>query len=472
MIGRGRSAAPSALSAVGGFGVAVAALSVAATASVVLLMPDPPAVRVTVADAAAALRGQPTALDRQEGDPPEGPPALLVRPVLARALGRRETDVRAVWLDPPASSSTRIIMMPGARPLPQGSTMIVGRTRAGGPPPNLIINGPPSTAWPRSTIQSRQLIDGLILTLPQPAFAASVRAPDGRWITVAPRRPLLGGWRLKVLAALAISLLLLAPLAWLFARRLTRPFRALATAIERGTEPPRPAGPRELREAAGAIVRLRARLAADADERMRMLTAVAHDLRTPLTSLRLRIESAPEPQRSRMVADADRMGAMIDDVLAFARLADAARQPVAVRALAADVLADMPDADGRVVLDPGPDASVMVVEPAFRRAVENLVRNALVHAGGGRIAIAREDDAVVLAVIDGGPGIPAEDRARMVRPFERGEASRSRDTGGVGLGLSIVQSFADLHDGALILEDAPGGGTAAMLRLPAASRTR
>ncbi|MDP9414467.1 MAG: HAMP domain-containing histidine kinase, partial [Pseudomonadota bacterium] len=205
-----------------------------------------------------------------------------------------------------------------------------------------------------------------------------------------------------------------------------------------------------------------------AKERARMLTAVAHDLRTPLTSLRLRIETVPEPQRARMVADADRLQVMIRDVLDFARTTDSPRQRVAVRPLLAQIIVDMPAASGALALTPGAEASILVVEQAFRRAVENLVRNAIDYAGGGRIELRRDDEAVVVEVIDKGPGIAAEDRERLLRPFERGEASRNRETGGVGLGLSIVQSFVELHGGSLMLGEAPGGGTIAALYLPSA----
>jgi signal transduction histidine kinase len=218
-----------------------------------------------------------------------------------------------------------------------------------------------------------------------------------------------------------------------------------------------------LQDAARAILHLRARLSAETDERLRMLTAVAHDLCTPLTSLKLRIEAVPEPQRTRMAADADRMGAMIADVLDYARTANASRHPVQVRTMVAEILADLPT----VRLMDGPEVTVIAVEPAFRRAVENLVRNAEDYAGGGRVEIATEDDTAIVRVIDAGPGIPPADRARLLRPFERGDASRSRDTGGVGLGLSIVQTFADLHGGALSLDEAEGGGTIAMLAVPA-----
>ncbi|KZE12125.1 MULTISPECIES: sensor histidine kinase [Sphingomonas] len=445
---------PSALTAIGGFSVAIAILSVAITASIVLLMPDPPAVRLTLADAAAALRGAENGLVRSIGAPPAGPPNPIQQQVLAQALGRPVGDVRVVWLDAPPRKrpvGEVIVVTPhrgSGSPFP-GGTMVL--QMKGGRPMRVVDRLPDG---PLGTV---------LLRLPQPPFAAGVRLSDGRWLTVRPAAPLLGGWRWKVLVALAVSLVVLAPLAWLFARRLTRPFRVLARAIDAGLDPPQAQGPRELQEAAGAILQLRTRLAAESEDRLRMLTAVAHDLRTPLTSLKLRLESVPEPQRARMVADANRMQAMIADVLDFARTADATRHPVGLRPLVAEVVADAP----AMTLDPGPEVTVSVVEAGLRRAVENLVRNAVDYAGGGRIAVARDGDRAVIEVIDTGPGIAPADRTRLLRPFERGDASRNRDTGGVGLGLSIVQGFAERHGGTLELADAPGGGMVARLVLPA-----
>lgn len=304
--------------------------------------------------------------------------------------------------------------------------------------------------------------------LPMPAFAASVRESDGRWLSVQPVRPLLGGWQRNILIALAVSLLLLAPLAWLFARRLTRPFRALAGAIDNTADAVPEEGPRELREAAAAIAAMRTRLAAEATERARMLTAIAHDLRTPLTGLRLRIEAAPEPQRARMVTDVERMQAMIGEVLSFARDAATPCELLNIRPLLAGIAADMSTGSATIWLAPGDDAWIAAPAPAFQRALENLLRNAIDYAGGGTIDVRQVNDDVIVSVTDAGPGIPAADRERLLRPFERGDTSRNRETGGAGLGLSIVNDFAAQHRGDITLADAAGGGTVAALRLPAA----
>lgn len=470
--------APSALVAIGGFGVAVATLSVATTAAIVLLAPQPPAFRVSPATAIAALRDEASSLDRRFAPaPPTGARAALVERIVSAELQLPPERIRAVWLDraPPSATGFQLRQPVVIRPVASGSRL----------PPFVLVergNGKiePMAAEGRAEAIRQaafeleaglsEVLRNSVSNVPLPAFALGVQQNDQRWLTVQPVRPLLGRWQLNILLALATTLLLLAPLAWFFARRLTRPFRALSGALGETADVVPEEGPRELREAAAAITAMRTRLAMEAAERARMLTAIAHDLRTPLTGLRLRIEGAPEPQRQRMVADVERMGAMIDEVLGFARDAAAPAELLEVRALAADVLKDFDSGRAPVHLAPGASAWVFVPALAFRRALENLVRNAVDYAGGGTVAVIAGHGDVTVSVIDRGSGIAPADRDRLIRPFERGECSRSRATGGAGLGLSIVSDFAAQHRGAFTLASAPTGGTIAALRLPAASR--
>lgn len=459
--------APSSLVLIGGFGVAVATLSVATTAAVVLLAPQPPALQMSAAAAIAALRRNTPGYERRiAAAAPQGVRASLLEQMLAAELRRSPADVRAVWLEgafPPEALrfANRRVRVPAG----------VLKTKSGVQVPHstFVLVGRPSGSFqmiaaPTTSEAMRRTFIGL----PMPAFIASVRGNDGRWLSVQPVRPLLSGWQRSVLIALAVSLLLLAPLAWLFARRLTRPFRALAGALGNTADAVPKEGPRELREAAAAITSMRTKLAAEATERARMLTAIAHDLRTPLTGLRLRIEASPEPQRARMVADVERMQAMISEVLGFARDAAAPNDLVEVRPMLAEVVADMGVNGTAIRLTPGDKVRIAVPAPAFRRVVENLLRNAIDYAGGGTIDVQQVGDDVIVSVVDAGPGIPAADRERLLRPFERGDTSRNRGTGGAGLGLSIVRDFAAQHRGDFTLSDAPAGGTVAALRLPAA----
>ena len=462
----------SAVAAIGGFGIGVALLSVATTAAIVLIAPEPDSLRVSISDAAMALRGETRGFERSIGPEPDGRRAALFEAVLADQVRRPVGDVRIIMSGPDTPLSRAMTSGGPATANTKLPVFVVRRTI------NRSSDGPTSVGDAQILRRSSdpRMFDLLrnpslpvrigLATVPINAFVASVRQADGRWLTVKPYQPWLSGWRLRVIAAVLVSLLLILPLAWLFARRLTRPFRALAQAVDAGDATIPIEGPRELREAASAIATMRARLADETAERLRMLTAIAHDLRTPLTSLRLRIESADEPQRSRMVADVERMQGMIGEVLGFARDVALQRQSVAVRPLVAQIVADMDAGRGIVTLAPGDDGWIEAAESALRRAIENLVRNAIDHAGGGRVEIVRKGDDVVLTVSDAGPGIAPVDRARLLRPFERGEASRNRETGGAGLGLSIVQDFADKHRGSLVIRNRNEGGLVVELALP------
>ncbi len=449
--------APSALVSIGGFGVAVAMLSIATTATIIVVAPPPPTFRMSAADAIEALRAPPPGFERDIiSRPPPGERLKNLENSIAAKLQRPRASVVVTRLDEAASGGVRNRQSAATdNAAPHGQTMIFRSTGDG-----LFEKLDPN-------VQSQEYLNAEI-NMMRPAFAVSIRQPDGRWLRVEPSQPLLSPWQRNMLISLALTLLLLVPLAWIFARRLTRPFRALAGALGDNADAVPQEGPRELREAAAAIDAMRTRLAIEAAERARILTAIAHDLRTPMTGLRLRTESAPEPQRTRMIADIERMQAMIGEVLNFARDAAAPVEIVDVQPLLADIVQEM-DARGRKtrLLD-GDDAQIAVSKPTFRRAIENLLQNASDYAGGGSVRAKRTAHEVEIIVSDKGPGIPADDRERLLRPFERGDASRNRETGGVGLGLSIVRDFAARNHGSFELCDAPERGTLAVLRLPIA----
>lgn len=462
--------APSALLAIGGFGVAVAILSVVTTAAIVLFTPQPEPVRTSATEAIAALEAETPGFERRQSpSPPQGRRVLVLEQMMATSLGRPPADLRVIWLDGVGQGAPGSTLPTGKLELGHQDTQVA--------PGSIImiqrqIGTPVGSAPPGAMLLGRSPF----MSIPLPAFSTSLRQGDGQWLTVEPARPVLGRWQVTILLSLAISLLLLAPLAWFFARRLTRPFRALAGALDTSAETLPQEGPRELRDAAAAITAMRRRLSAEASERVRLLTAIAHDLRTPLTGLRLRVEAAPQPQRERMVCDIERMQAMIEEVLTFARNEVASPVRLEARALLAEIVADAQAAGGAADCEQGGSVSLaeadeawIQVRPlAFRRAIENLVRNAIDYAGSCRVELSSTGGGVQISVIDAGKGIAEGDRKRLLLPFERGEASRNRGTGGTGLGLSIVQDFATGHGGTLTLEDAPGGGTVATVRLPQA----
>ncbi|MBB5714103.1 signal transduction histidine kinase [Sphingomonas aerophila] len=445
---------------IGGFGVAVAILSVATTGTIVVLAPPPPPLRMSAAEALAALHHPSPEFEREvAGEPLPGTRVPQLEGLIAVELHRAPRSVTVTLLEKEEQVGIRAREKGFSAPFPEDS--IAGETvifrQHGKGLFDMIDPRKEPDAYRKSAL-------GLL----RPGFALSVLRKDGKWLNVQPVRPFLTGWQRNIVMSLAITLLLLIPLAWIFARRLTRPFRALASSLGDSADAVPEEGPRELREAAAAIGAMRKRLATEAAERARMLTAIAHDLRTPMTGLRLRVEAAPEPQRTRMIADIERMQAMIGEVLTFAR--DAAAQPelLNIKPVLADIVQEMQGRGSSSCLVHGEDALVSAPPLAFRRAIENLLQNAIDYAGGGVVSVERTAASVCISVSDDGPGIPLVDRERLLRPFERGDASRNRDTGGAGLGLSIVRDFAARNRGSFRLAEATSGGTLAILQLPAA----
>jgi len=311
-----------------------------------------------------------------------------------------------------------------------------------------------------------------------PAFQLSLRQADGCWLTVSPSNRAVRDWRLRIFAAFLLSAALLTPLAWWMARRLSEPLKRLAheaTRIslnDRGGSIPLE-GAREVRMAAAAINAMQERLHAQADDMIHMLAAVAHDLRTPLTGLRLRAETAPPAARERMVADIQRMNTMISQVLDYVhgRSSPEARTRVDLTALVRSCIAGMQAAgcDVREVTLAPVQAQV---EPlVLHRALENLISNAVRYAGSARVSLVTEGSLVVLQVEDDGPGIPDDQLKRVQEPFQRLEVSRNSETGGVGLGLAIARAAAVRNGGCLVLRNRDGGGLCARIELPNIGRS-
>ena len=327
----------------------------------------------------------------------------------------------------------------------------------GAPPPALFA----PAGW---SGDSRRLAEA-----PFPSFAVAARRVDGRWVVVAPRRPPISPEHLRIAAAFGLSAVLLTPLTWWSARRLTRPLQLLVGASQAlGRDPGAPPlcvdGPREVREAATAFNAMQADLARHIDERATLMAALAHDLRTPLTSLRLRAESAPEPDRSRMAADIARMDALTADLLLFARggRATALRERIDLRELARVVA----EAAAAQVAPASSQAEVIADPAALRRALENLVSNAVAYAGGAELTVGRDDGVAWVEVADEGLGVPEEALEAVFSPFVRLETSRSLATGGVGLGLAIARSIARAHGGDVELRPRQPSGLVARLWLP------
>ena len=306
-----------------------------------------------------------------------------------------------------------------------------------------------------------------------PAFQLSLRQSDGCWLTVSLAHVPMPTWRAQIFTVLLLNAVLLAPLTWWVARRLSKPLERLALEAKSVSLDDRRApipleGAREIRVAAAAMNAMQERLRAQADDMTHMLAAVAHDLRTPLTGLRLRAETAPPAARERMVADVQRMDTMITQVLDYVqgRSIPEAKVRVDLTALVRDCIAGAQAAGGEV-REMALAAVQAHVEPLLlQRALDNLISNAVRYGGSARVSLLNDGDVIVLQVDDEGPGIPDDQIEQVQKPFQRLEVSRNRETGGVGLGLAVARAAALQNGGRLVLRNRDGGGLCARIELP------
>ena len=268
------------------------------------------------------------------------------------------------------------------------------------------------------------------------------------------------------------SIVLLA-IAIFFLRIQVRSIRRLARAADRlgkGQEVPdfKPEGAIEVRQAAAAFIKMRDRIQHHIHERTEFLAGVSHDLRTPLTRMKLQLAMEGQGEGlASLTADVLEMERMIDGYLAFARGEEVEETTtVPLQDLLIDVVADS-RRKGAVIDFESIDPISLTVRPnAFKRCLVNLIDNAVRHGEVVVISVARGDGAVDIMVDDDGPGIPEDKREDVFKAFFRLDASRNVETGGVGLGLTIARDIARGHGGEIILDDAPGGGLRAVVRIP------
>jgi two-component system OmpR family sensor kinase len=305
-------------------------------------------------------------------------------------------------------------------------------------------------------------------------FQVGLKRPDGRWLVVQPKPSLIpDAWQQRLILSVILSALALTPVAYLFARRLAKPISLFAQAAERlGRDPRAPplaiAGPSEIAVLVRAFNEMQERLARYVQDRTAMVGAVAHDLRTPLTRLRFRAESAPEEVSARMIADIAEMEAMISGTLSFVR--DATRKTQRTRlelsSLVESVVDEMSETGLRVSVERA-ERVVLDGDPiALRRLFNNLLENAVKFGRSARVRVYVEGASAIVEIDDDGCGLPASELERVFEPFHRHEASRSRETGGIGLGLAVARSVARAHGGDTRLTNRPGGGLTASVVLP------
>jgi len=306
------------------------------------------------------------------------------------------------------------------------------------------------------------------------SFVAQVALRDGTRVTFdSYLSPEAADVPTRIALTLAAALVIVVALSLVAVRWVTVPLRTLATAAEAlGRDldhPPLPeTGPAEVRQAAKAFNTMQQRLAGFIADRTRLFTAMSHDLKTPITRLRLRAELLDdEALRARFDKDLQEMEAMVTQTLEYMRDASA-REPLAaidVAALLESLQTDYAESGGEVAIRGAPLHAYTGRPLALRRCLTNLLDNALRY--GKRATVTVEDTPAVLTlrVRDEGPGMPAALLERAFEPFVRGEDSRSRDTGGSGLGLGIARNIARAHHGDVVLRNHPESGLEATLTL-------
>lgn len=309
----------------------------------------------------------------------------------------------------------------------------------------------------------------------QTSLLLQVPLSNGQWLTVETLLELSPEPNRLTIISFLVSALAVALVTIWAVRNQTRLLRRLADASERFGRGEKVAalptrGPSEVTAATQAFNIMQERLTQFIAERMRLLAAVSHDLRTPLTTLRLKAELlSDEAARDDLVATIEELSGIAEAALAFTR-AEAASEPT--------VEINLADLAGEVIGEfrlAGADVEPARLEPtlapcrpvSIKRAVRNLVENAVRYGGSARISVHRQGNEAVLDIADDGPGIPEDRIEDAFKPFVRLEQSRSVDTGGIGLGLAIALGIVHAHGGTLQLSNRPGGGLNAQIRLPA-----
>lgn len=313
-------------------------------------------------------------------------------------------------------------------------------------------------------------------------IAFSIAMPGGRWLNgVTGPPPLPPPFGLSFVVSLLLSAAAVSLAGLLVARRITRPMRELTLAADRlgrgeSVEPLPERGPEEVVRGTRAFNEMQARLDRFIRDRIHMLAAISHDLRTPITSLRLRAELVDDEEaRGKLVETIDEMQRMVEATLAFIRAEGRAEETreADLTALAESLADDLGELGRKVSVAAGERIVARCRPVGLRRALRNVVENAVAYGGAARIRLETAEDQARILVEDDGPGLAEADLERVFEPFVRGEASRSRDTGGIGLGLAIARTILRGHGGDIVLENRAEGGLRAILTLPlgAASRT-
>ncbi|MDD5036255.1 MAG: ATP-binding protein [Methylococcaceae bacterium] len=322
------------------------------------------------------------------------------------------------------------------------------------------LTEPPATGWVMPAEGALQVWIGL---------------SDHSWVQLVISSESIGAlWTLRLLLAIGISVMGIMALGLWAARKVTAPLAQFAKAALRlganvDAPPLSESGPSEIRQAASAFNDMQSRIRRLVEDRTLMLAAISHDLRTSLTRLRFRIEFIDDPlQRRKADVDLEEMQAMLNSTLSFARDDAAAEPAVAVdlSMLLQSLCDDLNDA-GQTVSYSGPLHLNYLGRPAsLRRAFANLIDNALVYGQEASVNLTQKADSIEINIADRGPGIPEAMREQVFAPFFRLESSRSRETGGTGLGLTVTRTIVHRHGGEIRLKNRSGGGLSVEIVLP------
>jgi signal transduction histidine kinase len=307
------------------------------------------------------------------------------------------------------------------------------------------------------------------------SFVGQVRLRDGTWLGFGHRVPEeVFAWPKRLLLTLAVLLVSVIVLSLIAVRWVSRPLGVLADAAERLgrdiRQPPlRANGPSEVKRAALAFNTMQERLVRFIEDRTRILSAMSHDLKTPITRLRLRAESIEDPElRASIARDIDDMQRMTQESLDFLRGMEGQEEirDIDVPALLENIKDDVEDTGGTVVLETI-DAPPYPGRPlALKRCITNLVANASQYGRRAHVNVHDDLDRLQILITDEGPGLPGTALEQVFEPFYRLESSRNRETGGTGLGLSIARNIARAHGGDVVLRNRENGGLEAELTLP------
>ena len=288
------------------------------------------------------------------------------------------------------------------------------------------------------------------------------------------------GLLLALLGQILFTYLVLVGAVALILRRITRPLAALTERLERFAHKRdldgqiEQEGPSDIRRLIAAHNAMEGRIAALIDEKDVMLGAIGHDLKTPLAALRVRIESVEdEAERAKMAATIEDIVRSLDDILSLARVGRSTdpKEPTELSALVASIVEEYEDIGEDVLLGDTQRIVFPLRSTWLRRAVRNLIGNALRYGKQARVSLSRQGKTAIIRIDDDGPGIPADKIATMLEPFKRGEPSRNSETGGAGLGLTLARAIAEQHGGSLTIANRLGAkgdvaGLTATLRLP------